>query len=274
MTRGLRAADYRRPVRTVFAALAMALAALAVGCGGERQDPRAPEPTSPTETLPKAEPTVLTGPRPDLRQTGSLGWALLRDDVPNVVLEVDSAPGVRLSDRAVVALERHLGEHGGKDVEVERHERLPAQDVYDAQTLVELTREHRSATSSVDTVVIHVLTLPGRFEQEGAMGVSFLSTAFAVFVDAIAETLPPSASGPEYEAAVASHELGHLFGLVNLTGVGGFHEDDNHPGHSTNGDSVMHGAVEVSPLALGGSPPTVFDDDDRREIERIREQRP
>ena len=251
-----------------------ALAALVVGCTVERQEGAAPEPESPPQTLPKADPAPLTGPRPDLQQTGSLGWALLRDDVPNVVLEVDGAPDITLSDEAVGVLERHLSEHGGKNVEVERHQRLPAQEVYDAQTLVRLTREHRSSASSGDTVVIHVLVLPGEFEQEGAMGVSFLSTAFAVFVSTLADALPPGASSPEYESAVASHELGHLFGLVNITGRGAFHEDDDHPGHSENRDSVMHVAVEVSPRGLGGSPPTDFDDDDRREMERIREQGP
>ena len=49
---------------------------------------------------------------------------------------------------------------------------------------------------------------------------------------------------PAYETSVVVHELGHLFGLVNLTGKGAFHEDPEHRGHSSSADSVMYWATE------------------------------
>lgn len=232
------------------------------------------EVTTPSAPATTVEPTQLDTPRPDLRATGALGWALLRGEVPNAVLEIDTADGVALSDEAVETLQQQLAEHGSKSVEVVREGGLPAQDTYAAQELVEIARDHRSRRSSDDTIAIHALVLPGAFEQEGALGIAFLSTTFAIFPEAIGGRLPEGASQPEYESAVVTHELGHLFGLVNLTGVGEFHEDENHRGHSANRDSVMHVAVEIAPVGLDVSPTRSFDQADRREMERIRQQRP
>ncbi len=71
-------------------------------------------------------------------------------------------------------------------------------------------------------------------------------------------------------------ELGHLFGLVNLTGLGGFHEDENSPGHAASEDSVMHWAVESFSFIelFGGGPPSEFNEADREEMRLIRDQLP
>lgn len=68
------------------------------------------------------------------------------------------------------------------------------------------------------------------------------------------------------------HELGHLFGLVNLTGEGAFHEDPDHEGHSRNTSSVMHWAVESTVVGdvFEGGPPRDFDTDDEQEMQAIR----
>jgi hypothetical protein len=69
---------------------------------------------------------------------------------------------------------------------------------------------------------------------------------------------------------VATHELGHLLGLVDLVLDTG-REDPEHPGHSRSRDSVMFWAVESDLIGslLGGGPPTVFDAADRADLVAI-----
>ncbi len=228
------------------------------------------------EPPPTAEPAPLDASS-DRRLVGSLGWALLAADVPNAVLEVDHIGGTSVSDEAVTALEGALREHGGKrDVEVVRSEAEASRDVYSLRDLVEASQEHRDRSSGGDTVAVHVLVLPGRFEVEGVPGAAFHATAFALFPAEIERRLPPGAAVPEFEAAVAVHELGHTFGLVNRTGVGEFNEDPEHPGHTGDADSVMYWAIESPSLSeiFGSGPPRTFTEADRREMGRIRQQRP
>jgi hypothetical protein len=73
------------------------------------------------------------------------------------------------------------------------------------------------------------------------------------------------------ELAVATHELGHLLGLVDLVLHTG-REDPEHPGHSPDRESVMIWAVETDLVTtlLGGGPPTDFDAADRADLSAIR----
>ncbi len=229
-----------------------------------------------------AEPPPTADPRPlsassDRRLVGSLGWALLSADVPNAVLEVDQLGGARITDEAVGALEGALREHGGKrSVEVVRSEPRASRDVYSLQDLVDTSVEHRDRSSGGDTVTVHVLVLPGRYEVEGVPGAAFHATVLALFPSEIDRLLPSGAALPAFQAAVAVHELGHTFGLVNRTGVGEFHEDPEHRGHTADQDSVMYWAIESPSLSelFGSGPPTTFTEADRREMEQIRQQSP
>ncbi len=229
-----------------------------------------------SEPLPTAEPAPLAASS-DRLLVGSLGWALLSADVPNAVLEVDQVGGARITDEAVAALEEALREHGRKrNVEVVRSEEDGSRDVYSLRDLVEASQEHRDRSSGGGTVAVHVLVLPGRFEVEGVPGAAFHATAFALFPAEIERRLPPGSAVGAFQAAVAVHELGHTFGLVNRTGVGEFNEDPEHPSHTADPDSVMYWAIESPSLSqvFRSGPPRTFTEADRREMEMIRQQRP
>ena len=73
------------------------------------------------------------------------------------------------------------------------------------------------------------------------------------------------------ELAVATHEVGHLLGLVDLFLRTG-RADPEHPGHSANPRSVMYWAVESDVVGdlLTGGPPVDFDADDRADLATIR----
>ena len=215
------------------------------------------------------------GSQPDVDDTGPLGSAgvaLLSPDVGAAQIEVDHSEGQSLSGGAADALASALGEHGEKDVSFAEEGTVPSQDVYTAEDLAGLAAAHRGTPSRDGTVAVYVLVLGGRFEDESAVGVAFSATAFAIFPERIRSALLAGAFYEGFETAVTVHELGHLFGLVNLTGKGAFHEDAQHPGHSNNDTSVMFWAVEDVSIGnvFRGGPPREFDDADRREMDAIR----
>lgn len=228
------------------------------------------------EDPPEAKPLPLEA-ESDRRLPGSLGWALLSPAVPEAVVEVAHAGDARLTDEALDSLEAKVREHGGKKkVHRVSTKTLPPRPVYSADDVRSIVAEHRAHRSGDGRVSIYVMVLPGSFETEGVPGVAFQATSFAVFPDAIGARLPPGANVGAFQSAVVVHELGHLFGLVNLTGKGGFHEDDAHPGHAGGEDSVMHWAVESVSLTevFASGPPSGFTGPDRREMDAIRKDTP
>ncbi len=265
-------------MRRVFVvAASLTLLAGCIVIQRETRTPATPDiPGTPGEDVPKADPRRLV-PSSDRQLAGSLGWALLSPDVPGAVVEIDQLGDARLSGDAISAIEQALREHGGKQtVDVVVGEAQADGDVYSRQDLVTTAEQHRDHSSGEDTVALHVLVLPGRFEAQGVPGVAFHATTVALFPQEIGRMLPPGATSESFEAAVAVHELGHTFGLVNLTGVGEFHESSDHPRHTDDEDSVMYWAIESPSLRelFRTGPPRDFNEADRREMEAIRQQRP
>lgn len=203
---------------------------------------------------------------------GSLGPSLLRDDVPGAQVEIDTSEGVDLSGSAQDALAQRLAEHGGKDVTFTGGDTLPSRDSWSNEQLRSVAREHRATSSSTSAVAVHVLVVSGDHHDDRALGVALDASTFVVFPDAMQGGILGGLQSDDVEVAVTVHELGHLFGLVNLTGEGGFHESADHPHHSDSEDSVMHWAIETDAVSriFDGPPPTTFDEADRQEMERIR----
>jgi hypothetical protein len=82
---------------------------------------------------------------------------------------------------------------------------------------------------------------------------------------------PPLVGSSGIESAVVTHEVGHLLGLVDLFLHTG-RQDPDHPGHSTDQNSVMYWAVESNLVAdlLTGGPPKDFDNADLADLQTIR----
>jgi hypothetical protein len=119
--------------------------------------------------------------------------------------------------------------------------------------------------------VLRLLFVHGTFQSDSSvLGVAVDGDTAAIFSDQIAAASSPLVGSGGIEAAVVTHESGHLLGLVDLFLHTG-REDPDHPGHSTNPQSVMYWAVESNLVAdvLQGGPPKDFDDADRADLATI-----
>jgi hypothetical protein len=92
-----------------------------------------------------------------------------------------------------------------------------------------------------------------------------------VFTDRVASSEGGLGDPHAVQRAVTTHEVGHVLGLVDLFLATG-RADKEHPGHSTNRNSVMYWAVESSLVGdlLTGGPPQDFDDADLADLATIR----
>jgi hypothetical protein len=121
--------------------------------------------------------------------------------------------------------------------------------------------------------VVRLLFVHGTFEgDDGVLGVAVRGDVAAVFVDRVEAAGGLLGGSAAIEAAVTTHELGHLLGLVDLVLDTG-REDPEHPGHSPNQGSVMYWAVESDLIGqvLGADPPDEFDAADLADLAAIRD---
>jgi hypothetical protein len=166
-------------------------------------------------------------------------------------------------------------------VEVRIDETLPARGgTWSQKDLLDYSDAHFGTGTGSKTVAIHLLFVDGTYDQGNVLGATFSRETnsgkvvetgpvviFSERIEAGCGPLCPTGTAPAFRA-VTLHEFGHAIGLVN-NGVEMVrdHEDDAHPGHSANRNSVMYWEVETSGIFnLLGGPPTEFDGDDRADL--------
>jgi hypothetical protein len=233
------------------------------------------------------------GMLPDRSRPGSAAKDLV-DGVarPRLVIEIDYPAGYGPNAEAKTVLRNTLAEVSGRDpsrIEFVEEAEVPAQPgkKYTLNEIVALEDEHRDRRTSGDTAVLYVLYVAGGYEaDEGdsrVLGVTYRGTSVAMMKGNIRDAtrgglLEVKPEERCVERAVLVHEFGHAAGLVNIgTPMVRPHEDPQHPGHSSNRESVMYYAVEnsVDLLALftGGCSdiPYQFDENDKADLRALRQ---
>lgn len=206
----------------------------------------------------------------------------------SILVELDFVDGSEPEASAVSLLRQRFESVTGKPVEVVRTGGVEGKGASHRYTIAEirdLEEQHRSQHSAGSRAVLYVLYLDGGYVEDTndakTLGVTYRGSAIAMFKANLRFASKANAldlGKPTLEAvekSVLVHELGHALGLVNKgTPMMTPREDRDHPGHSSNKDSVMYWAVETNFIGsiLGQNPPTDFDANDRADLRAVRER--
>ena len=232
----------------------------------------APLPTTATgETVTTVPPATPASPDVSGSPGSAAAFYLRAAPATSIVLEISAESGAEPAGGTVDHLRATLAEVSGKPVTVAGGGALPSREAWTADQL-RAAADAASSARQGERAVVRLLFVHGRYaEADNVLGVAVRADVAAIFSDAVEESASPLIGAGAIEAAVTTHEVGHLLGLVDLHLKTG-RADPEHPGHSRNEGSVMYWAVEstlVTDLLTGG-PPRDFDDADRADLAAIR----
>jgi hypothetical protein len=198
------------------------------------------------------------------------GIILAPGPATSIVLDVLVQSGVSADQGVLSTLREILGATSGKPVTLRGPTALTTSgNVHDGDSIRHLADSQGKAQGN-GAAVIHLIYLQGSYSDNSVLGVTVRADTTAIFPQQIADSSSPLVSRQRLEQAVATHELGHVMGLVDLYLLDG-RDDQEHPGHSTNPHSVMYWAVETDLVGqvLDGPPPVAFDAADQNDLSRI-----
>lgn len=179
-------------------------------------------------------------------------------------IEIQYMPGYAPDEAAINHLVNMFGEVSNKsEVTVSTKEILVSYGpTYSVDDLLAIERTNRTAFTRGTEMTVYVLYTNGNGTDPNALGVAYRNTSVAIFGKKIHDN--SGALGQpgrtKLEATVLEHEMGHLFGLVNLgTPMLSPHEDASHSKHCSNSDCLMYYAAETKDilgLLITGNIPT------------------
>lgn len=224
---------------------------------------------APASTTPSTGAATASVPRAGA--VGAFGpWYLRSDGAASIVLEVRSQGGAEPEAATVERIRSVLAQVSGKPVSTQGGSVSGGARQWTPGAIVAEADRTGPAQRAEAAVLTLLFVHGGLADADQTVGVAVRSDVAAVFSDRVDEAAGPLGSSSRIEAAVTTHEVGHLLGLVDLVLATG-RADPDHPGHSASRGSVMYYAVESTLVGdlLTGGPPIDFDDADLADLRRI-----
>ena len=210
-------------------------------------------------------------------RAGECRYEILQDNkYSNLHIEINYVSGYEPSYEALDLLRQRINEVTDKNSVTISQDSFGSTDTsYSVEEILDIESSQRKKFKNGDEFVIHILYLNGEFEDnENTLGLAYKGSSFAIFQEKIEDAAFLFISAEDIEKAVLVHEYGHLLGLVNMGYTSPHdHEDQDHPHHSNNEESVMYWAVESQDFynQLDGEPPNNFDSYDLDDLSLMRQ---
>lgn len=207
------------------------------------------------------------------QSVGSWSDKILSDKkYDKLVVQIIYMTGFKPTDQAVAnvktLLEQRCNKKEGVSV-VFKEIAAQGKTSYTISDIKEIEDEERSEFTFKKTIALTFLFLDGpSSENEGAqvvLGQAYFNTSMVIYEESIHENSDEFIEPERYklETLVMNHEIGHIFGLVNLgTAMTTSHQDTNHGAHCTNEDCLMFWEAETGTAVanlVGNSPIPAFD---------------
>jgi len=180
---------------------------------------------------------------------------LSAESFDRVVVEVQyvdgAAPTAEALESLRMFLEGRLNKPAGIVIQSPDQIAITQQARYSAGDVRGIEEQHRTVFTEGTTLAVYVLFLDGEYEDDpNVLGIAYNNTSTAIFGEKVRQHTgvgqPPRA---RVEATVASHELGHLMGLVdNGSDMVAEHQDEEHGRHCDDESCLMYYAVDTTDI--------------------------
>lgn len=174
----------------------------------------------------------------------------------SVLVEINYMPGYAPVPDAVDLVRGFINNLVNKPVGIQVIQReIPAsgKGAISLQEVATIESRNRTVYTSGHQLGVYILITDANYDQPSILGFAFRNTSIALFGKIIHDNSdrPGKPARVKMEAAVLSHEFGHLFGLVNSgSSMQVAHEDVPHAGHCNNAECLMYYGVNTT--TVGG----------------------
>lgn len=204
----------------------------------------------------KSDVSPATANTANLKSVGESARELLTADKPNIILEINYMPGYQIDGNTLNALKSFIATYSRKSGISVIQKQIPAsgKDSLKLNEIADIEKDNRTSYNTSDAVAVYLLVTDSRFSPNNTLGAAYRNTSIVLFGKTIHQFSGGVNQVSRYklETTTLDHEIGHLFGLVNVgTPMQTPHEDAAHRAHCNNNKCLMYFETESTGM-IGG----------------------
>lgn len=202
----------------------------------------------------KREDAVYS-PSYDYKATGSSAKDLLSSQSYSILkVDIKYMPGFALDPSVIVNLNTFLNntiyKTGGIFIS-QQQITASGKASLTINEIIALEKNTRTSLTDVNQLVVHVLITDGAYSTPNVLGIAYYNTSLCLFGKTINDNSGGvgQASRVKLQTTVIEHEMGHLFGLVDLgSPMQTNHKDATNGNHCNNTNCLMYFKAETTDI--------------------------